>query len=182
VKKTIAGMPTVTDAALANEQLAVLARTPNAPDAPSAARELRSLVFLRAGGRWFALPAEAVTEVATKGPVTRVPGTARTVLGLTLIRGRLVPVISLPELVGFLATGEPAATLPRLVIVRASDGELAVVADEIKGVIEHDGVGEDRAHATDRPAFLGEELAWQGRLACLVDVPTLIATVHRGTL
>jgi chemotaxis signal transduction protein len=181
--RTIHGMPAVTDAALANEQLAMLARTPSAPDPAAApARVLRSLVFMRAGGRWFALPAEAVTEVTTKGAIARVPGTPRTILGLTLVRGRLVPVISLTELVGFLPAGELAATLPRLVIVRGDDSELAVVADEIKGVIEHAGVGEERAHATDRPAFLGEELAWKGRLACLVDVRSLIAAVQRGTL
>jgi chemotaxis signal transduction protein len=182
--KTLHGMPAVTDAALANEQLSVLARSPAAPDPEAgAAHELRPLVFLRAGGRWFALPAEAVAEVATKGPVTRVPGTARTVLGLTLVRGRLVPVVSLPELVGFTATaGDAAATLPRLVIVRADDSEVALVADEIRGVIEHDAVGEERTHAPDRPVFLGEELSWQGRLACLIDVRGLVAAVQRGTL
>ena len=43
-------------------------------------------------------------------------------------------------------------------------------------------MGEERTHAPDRPAFLGEELAWQGRLACLIDVRGLIAAVQRGTL
>lgn len=182
--KTIHGMPAVTDAALANEQLSVLARSAVAPDLDrtAAAVEMVSLVFLRAGSRWFALPAETVAEVATKGPVTRVPGTARTILGLTLVRGRLVPVISMPEMVGFSSQGEAAATLPRLVIVRSGDAEVAVVADEIRGVIEHDGSREERAHASDRPSFLADEISWQGRLACLIDVRGLVAAVQRGTM
>jgi purine-binding chemotaxis protein CheW len=183
VNKTLHGMPALSDAALANEQLSVLARSPALPDpAASRQREMVSLVFLRAGGRWFALPAETVAEVATKGPVTRVPGTTRTLMGLTLVRGRLVPVISLPELVGFASAGEAAATLPRLVIVRAEDTELAIVADEIKGVIEHDRGSEERGTTSDRAAFLGEELSWQGRLACVIDVRGLVAAVQRGTV
>jgi purine-binding chemotaxis protein CheW len=183
VNKTLHGMPALTDAALANEQLSVLARSPVQPDPTiPAQRELVSLVFLRSGGRWFALPAETVAEVATKGPVTRVPGTSRTMLGLTLVRGRLVPVISLPALVGFAPGGEAAATLPRLVIVRADEAELAVVADEIRGVIEHDRSGEDRGHASDRAPFLAEEVSWQGRLACVIDVRGLVAAVQRGAV
>jgi chemotaxis signal transduction protein len=183
VNKTLHGMPALTDASLANEQLSVLARTAAQPDTGVApVRETVSLVFLRSGGRWFALPAETVAEVATKGAVTRVPGTAKTLLGLTLVRGRLVPVISLPALVGFAPAGEAAATLPRLVIVRAEDSEVALVADEIRGVIEHEGGPEERPHAAERPPFLGEELTWQGKLACLIDVRGLVAAVQRGTV
>jgi purine-binding chemotaxis protein CheW len=184
MNRTLHGMPALSDAALANEQLSVMARSPEQPDpsAPAPQRELVSLVFLRSGGRWFALPAETVAEVATKGPVTRVPGTSRTILGLTLVRGRLVPVISLPALVGFAPAGEAAATLPRLVIVRADQTELALVADEIRGVIEHDRTAEDRGHASDRAPFLAEELSWQGRLACVIDVRGLVAAVQRGAV
>jgi chemotaxis signal transduction protein len=182
IKATLHGMPAVTDAALANEQLSVLARSPAAPASQAGAERVAvALVFLRSGGRWFALPAETVIEVATKGAITRVPGTARTILGLTLVRGRLVPVISLPDLVGFTPAGEAAATLPRLVVVRGEGSEVAVVADEIRGVIEHDRASEEKVHASDRPSFLGEELSWQGRLACIIDVPALVAAVHKGS-
>ena len=74
--------------------------------------------------------------MGTKGYVTRVPTAPVHVLGVTLIRGRLVPVLALEGLLGSLGTADVVHTLPRLVVLRHEDTEIALVADETKGVIE----------------------------------------------
>jgi chemotaxis signal transduction protein len=134
-----------------------------------------TLLFLRVGRRWFGVRSESVREVSTKGYVTRVPTAPSYVLGVTLIRGRLVPVVALEGLLGAITAGDTAQTLPRLVILRHEDTEIAVVADETRGIIEHrlEDAGDGKRSA-DRPRYLGAEFTWEGRLVCMIDVPVLI--------
>ena len=99
------------------------------------------------GRRWFGVRSESVREVSTKGYVTRVPTAPTYVLGVTLIRGRLVPVVALEGLLGAITAGDTAQTLPRLVILRHEDTEIAVVADETRGIIEHRLRGRRRRQA-----------------------------------
>ena len=134
---------------------------------------LLALLFLRVGRRWFAVPSESVREVTTKGYVTRVPGAPVHVLGVTLVRGRLVPVLALEGLLGPGNGGEVAPTLPRLVVLRDQDMEVALVADETRGVFEH-RLQSEGARSGDRPRYLGAEIEWEGRLVCLIDVAALI--------
>jgi chemotaxis signal transduction protein len=143
---------------------------------PEQARPPLTLLFLRVGRRWFGIRSESVREVSTKGYVTRVPTAPSHVLGVTLIRGRLVPVVALEGLLGAIIAGDTAQTLPRLVILRHEDTEIAVVADETRGVIEHrlEEASEGKRSA-DRPRYLGAEFSWEGRLVCMIDVPLLIA-------
>jgi purine-binding chemotaxis protein CheW len=135
-----------------------------------------TLLFLRVGRRWFGVRSESVREVSTKGYVTRVPTAPTYVLGITLIRGRLVPVVALEGLLGAITAGDTAQTLPRLVILRHEDTEIAVVADETRGIIEHrlQDAGDGKRSA-DRPRYLGAEFTWDGRLVCMIDVPLLIS-------
>ncbi len=135
-----------------------------------------SLLFLRVGRRWFSVKSESVREVSTKGYVTRVPTAPTYVLGVTLIRGRLVPVLALEGMLGAITAGDTAQTLPRLVILRHEETEIAVVADETRGIIEHrlQDAGDGKRSA-DRPRYLGSEFTWDGRLVCMIDVPLLIA-------
>jgi purine-binding chemotaxis protein CheW len=140
-----------------------------------------SLLFMRVGRRWFAVKSETVREVGTKGYVTRVPTAPAYVLGVTLIRGRLVPVLALEGLLGSLGSGETAQTLPRLVILRHEDTEIALVADETRGIVERRvAITENQVRAADRPRYLGEEFEWEGKLACMIDVPALIAEATPG--
>jgi purine-binding chemotaxis protein CheW len=144
--------------------------------APVESEPALALLFLRVGRRWFGIRSESVREVGTKGYVTRVPTAPAYVLGVTLIRGRLVPVVALEGLLGAITAGDTAQTLPRLVILRHEDTEIAVVADETRGIIEHrleDAT--DGKRSADRPRYLGAEFTWEGRLVCMIDVPLLIA-------
>jgi purine-binding chemotaxis protein CheW len=163
-----------------SQTLAELARTGGGDGGKVAAVKATGavipLLFVRVGKRWFGVHSESVREVATKGFVTRVPTAPAYVLGVTLVRGRLVPVLALEGLLGSVGAGDTAQTLPRLVVLRHGDTEIALVADETRGVIEQTvAAGTEVARSAERARYLGAEFEWEGKLVCMLDVPTLIA-------
>lgn len=175
------------DAVSPSQRLAELSAQAGAPSQPSAATAgdpeaaPLPLLFMRVGLRWFAVRSETVREVGTKGYVTRVPTAPVHVLGVTLVRGRLVPVLALEGLLGSLGSADIVHTLPRLVVLRHEDTEIALVADETKGVIERRvASGAEGGRAADRPRYLGGEFEWEGKLVCMIDVPALIAEATPG--
>jgi purine-binding chemotaxis protein CheW len=146
--------------------------------------ETMALMLVRVAGRWFTLDARLVQEVAVKGAVTRVPTAPRHVLGIAGLRGGLVPVVSLEQMLAVLgpSTSDTAATLPRLVVVRSGEFEVGLVVDEIRGIIN----AMPPAHAPEtgtpgHPTFLWGEFEWQGNLVRMLDVPRLLAAAaERG--
>jgi len=137
------------------------------------------LLLLRLGKRWFAMDVRAIEEVALKGPVTRVPMAPSHILGVIALRGRLIPVVGLENMIGGagMLPSEDSATLPRLLIVREGGYEMAVVVEEIHGMIEHgEAVGE---RPEDTPEFVREEFEWRGHPVWLLDAHTLVAAVAR---
>lgn len=137
------------------------------------------LMLLRVGDRWFALDVHAVVEVALKGTITRVPTAPHHILGITSLRGRLVTVVSIEQMLdggGLPSTDRPAA-LPRLVVVRQGEYEIGLVAEAIHGIGRHRlAPHSDDTAAAGRPAFVRDEFLWQTQQVALLDVAQLLAT------
>ena len=141
-----------------------------------------TVMVLRLGRRWFAMDVRAIEEVALKGPVTRVPKSPSHILGVTTLRGRLVTVVGLEQMIGGPETLplEHSATLPRLLAVRVGAYEMAIVAEEIHGMIDHP-LCEYPARPTpaDSPDFIREEFDWHGNRVALLDARLLVAAAAR---
>jgi chemotaxis signal transduction protein len=133
-------------------------------------------LLFRLGRRWFAMDVRAIEEVALKGPVTRVPTAPSHILGVTLLRGRLVTVISLEQMIGGagMLSAENPVTLPRLVVVRHGAHALAVVAEEIGGMIEVPAPA-GRGRSPDAPDFVRDEWSRQGSRVAVLDARLLLA-------
>jgi purine-binding chemotaxis protein CheW len=132
---------------------------------------------VRVGLRWLALPATAIREVVLKGSVTRIPLSPPHVLGVAVIRSRVVPVISLEATLGVADLADLVPTLPRLVVVETEDAEIAVVTDEVRGITELPTTSlVDEAKNGARPIWVSAELSWGERLLCVVDVHRLVAS------
>jgi purine-binding chemotaxis protein CheW len=136
-------------------------------------------MLLRLGKRWFAMDVRAIEEVALKGPVTRVPMAPSHILGVIALRGRLIAVVGLEHMIGGagMLPSEDSATLPRLLIVREGGYEMAVVVEEIHGMIEHNEAWWERPQ--DSPEFVLEEFEWQGHRVWLLDAHLMVAAVAR---
>jgi len=141
-----------------------------------------TLMLLRLGTRWFGLDVRSIEEVALRGDVTRVPTAPSHILGVTTLRGRLVTVVGLEQMIGGagLLSRESSATLPRLVVVRDGEYEMAVVAEGIQGMTEYVPSMEPEPNKP-RPSseFVREEFDWHGNRVSLLDAPKLIAAAAR---
>ena len=110
-----------------------------APDAPAdltprpEAIRRGSLVFSVSGER-YAAPVERVVRLDRLGAVTPTPNTPAWVLGVTNVRGEIVPVLDLRRLLGLPAA--PSAGARRLVQLKGPAPGLAagVVVDGLHGI------------------------------------------------
>jgi len=93
-----------------------------------------NVVVLRAGDSLVAVDALDVVEIVLRGHVTRVPYSPEHFLGLCVVAGRLIPVFSLRVLLG-VEPGPPAVTLPRLVIFKDDEHDIAFSCEEARGVV-----------------------------------------------
>ena len=75
-------------------------------------RGIRHFLTFRVSDRRYALPAEDIVEVIRLPPVARVPQAPKGLLGLTNLRGAVLPVASMRSLLGQ-ADGAASASLPK---------------------------------------------------------------------
>jgi len=136
-------------------------------------RRTISLVVMRVGDRWFGVKAATVREVVIKGFVTRLPLAPPHLQGLTLVHGRLVPVVSLVELFDGVQPGESGQMLPRLVVVTSGGAEVALVTEEAQGVLELEMEVSGKVGALAGVSVLAE-VEWEGRMLAILDSATLV--------
>lgn len=111
------------------------------------------VLTLQAGGERLAVPAPIVREVARIPRLTRVPHAPSALLGLANIRGAVVPVLSLADLVE-----RPIGTEQRVVIV--DDGALfGLAVDAVDALAEDSDSG---ARMLDLPALIAASLTPDG--------------------
>lgn len=161
----------------------------------AAAAAVTPCVGLRTGGRWFAIEAAAIGEVVALPPITRVPAAGSHVLGVAMLRSRLVPVVDLDRMLTGIAT--PRSERGRVAIVRAASLELGVIATETRGLLElaltasdgdrdaggggdGDGDADARDHARDVSGeregvpWIVREVQHGAILYALIDAPALV--------
>ena len=131
------------DSVLAQTFDAVSRRARSAPlsgEAPrsqpvTAARHELSLVCFAVGQQDYALPLDRVSEVvALPAEVATIPRSDNAMLGVTTIRGRLLPLVSLAALLGQ-PSHASADTRARIVVVQVGGAALGLVIDRMKEIL-----------------------------------------------
>jgi purine-binding chemotaxis protein CheW len=145
-----------------------------APSA-SAAAQRRFLTF-RTAQTLYALPAEAVSEVIRLPALARVPHAPHALLGLANLRGGVIPVASLPRLLGDKDTSVGAGARA-LVLSGAHPMALAVDAVETVIAVDADEVETDQAALAAEPgeALLAVVRAGESGAAKVLDLQNLLA-------
>jgi chemotaxis signal transduction protein len=86
-------------------------------------------VICRVGDRRFSLALADVREVCTEVPIVRMPGVAAAVEGVANVRGSLVTVVRVADLLGVETGSRPS---PWLVVLQYRDGRVALGVDEVE--------------------------------------------------
>jgi purine-binding chemotaxis protein CheW len=96
--------------------------------------ELAGEPFLtfKSEGRFYALPAASVSEVARMPPLARVPQAPRSLLGLANLRGSVLPVASVRALLG---REDVATTHASRLIILEGASPVALAVDEVANLI-----------------------------------------------
>jgi purine-binding chemotaxis protein CheW len=127
-------------------------------------------VRLRVGRESYAVPIENVLEVAELGDVSAVPGSGPAVLGVCNLRGQVLPVFDLAQVLSI--AGDAAA---QRVVVAEHAGQLAGLAvDEITDVGELSRDAEET-----ETEYLSGAVLENGQLIGILDVGRLFGSLAR---
>lgn len=80
----------------------------------------------------YAIPIQDIHEIIKMQPITEIPNSLVYVKGVIDLRGKVVPVISLRELFGFVEAGYTKAT--RIVVVKHREESVGLIVDEVNKV------------------------------------------------
>jgi purine-binding chemotaxis protein CheW len=120
-----------------NKSRALKASEPrSATDATDAAAEQAAmLVTFDVGGQEFALELDAVQEILPAPPSsTAVPRAEALVLGVTSVRDRLLPLLSLRGLLGFPQAGASDAR-EKVIVMKIGGAQVGLVADRARAIV-----------------------------------------------
>jgi purine-binding chemotaxis protein CheW len=132
------------------------------------------LLVFRAGGERFAVGLAAVDEVIDTGAITGFPQSPRTMLGVSEIRGALIPVYTPGP-----ALGVEISERKKIVVARSRDGRrVGLAVDDAEGVMAFDFEMLNTSSA--QGMLLG--ISPRGSLLAVVDIEALVAacTIDRA--
>jgi purine-binding chemotaxis protein CheW len=104
----------------------------------NSAATIEMLVTFEVAGQEFALPLAAVEEILpAPADITAVARAEAAVLGLTTVRSRLLPLLSLRTLLGF-AAPTAADDRQKVVVMKLGDSRVGLVADRARAIVAAD--------------------------------------------
>jgi purine-binding chemotaxis protein CheW len=154
----------------------VLLAAPDAPPTP------RACLFALAGTR-FAVDVRNAREVVLFEEITAVPRAPRHLVGVANLRGTVMPIVDVRELLG-LPESRPGRTL-RTLVVRDGAVQAALVVDTVLGLEPFEAVVP--ADSPTAPGMRGPRplmTGWiqgAGEALPLLDVPKILAALRPPT-
>ena len=125
-------------------------------------------VRLRVAGEAYAVPVGNVLEVVRPGEVTPVPGSAAGLLGVLNLRGHVLAVADLAQILGLRAAAAPA----RMLVAESGELRAGFVIDEVSEVGE---LGHP-TEATESELLAGATLA-DGDLIGIIDLDRVLSSL-----
>lgn len=153
------------------------------PASPDALPAPRACLFSVAGTR-FAVDVRSAREVVLFDEITAVPRAPRHLVGVANLRGTVMPIVDLRELLS-LPPSRPGRPL-RTLVVRDGAVQAALVVDAVLG-LESFGDVEPADSPTaagmrgPRPVMAGW-IQWAGETLPLLDVPKILAALRPSSL
>jgi purine-binding chemotaxis protein CheW len=126
----------------------------------------QAFLAIGAGQVGWALRMEAVAGIYRRKQITALPGGPAALLGLTNIRGAVIPVYDLRVLLN--ADGSDAA--PSWLVITALPQQIGLAFDRFDGYVQHDG--EQVFTDSDR-----QTLRTGAQVRAIVDLPALLESI-----
>jgi len=137
--------------------------------------------LLTLGGEVYAVDLRHVREVFEVDVITPVPGMPSALVGVTNVRGAVIPVMDLRRMLN-LPTAGPAP--PYAVIIKHGNHQVGVLVErvpEIRTVRTEQFLPTPSGDAKEGKPFLTAVLRLDDRMGGVVEVPTLLACVETGS-
>jgi chemotaxis signal transduction protein len=129
---------------------------------------MASYVRMKVAAEAYAMPVEHVLEASELARVRAVPGARPELLGVSNLRGQILPVVDLARLLGIHRTARPS----RLLVAEARGFRVGFALDEVSGISDLGELEEPStpAEGAERGLLIGTALS-DGELVGVVDVP-----------
>lgn len=133
------------------------------PAVPAAAERF---LLVKSGAAILGVRLESVLEVLTSQPLTPLPGSPESILGLVNLRGRMLTVVDLSLCLGEVEVGH------RLVVVEYRGRQVALAVPDVSRILS---VPADALHPIrDALPFFSHGAEWEGVMFRAVDTDTLL--------
>lgn len=152
-----------------------------AAEARGRAGSLTRVCLLTLGGEVYAVDLRHVREVFEVDVITPVPGMPPALVGVTNVRGSVIPVMDLRRMLN-LPTAGPATQYA--VIIKHGSHQLGVLVEqvpEIRTVQTEQFLPTPSGDAREGKPFLTAVLRLDDRMGGVVEVPTLLACMETGS-
>ena len=155
--------------------LAERARKLAAPQAPEANSKVEPMLCFTLSDERFLVALGSVREVAAVGPITPIAGLPFEFVGLTTLRGDIIPVLDVRSLLGLPRRRPDQADA--FLITASSGSPVGIWADQVEGVVGIDPAELTVDHPLSSPAFRGRT----ADLATVIDLVALQQSARRVT-
>ena len=130
---------------------------------------MRTYAQFRLAAEAYAIPVGNVVEIASLGDLAGVPGARPEILGVRNLRGQILPVIHLAQLLGLNATAPPR----QLLVAESGSIHAGLAIDEVSHVRELP----DPTEGSESDFLLGT-LIHEGQLLAVIDVPGIFSALQ----
>ena len=142
--------------------------------------EAAHIVILKSGEGYFGIDINIVQEIVLMQDITKVPGSANYIAGMTDLRGRVIPVTEFATLLGHEPSERSEDT--RILVVEHGTAHIGFIVDAVTEVmlVEGDKIeGATSAGASDHDYIVGVAKL-DGNLVALVNTNSLLASSGAG--
>lgn len=149
-------------------------------EARGRAEGVTRVCLLTLGGEVYAVDLRNVREVFQVDTITPVPGMPPALVGVTNVRGAVIPIMDLRRMLG-VPTAGPAPQYA--VIIKHGNHQVGVLVErvpEIRTVHTEQFLPTPSGEASGAKPFLTAVLRLDDRMGGVVEVPTLLACVETG--
>lgn len=93
------------------------------------------LLAFRLAKEEYAFRIDEIEEIVRPQGITPIPNTERYLLGITSLRGKIIPVIDLKKMLSLSVNGEDGNLKQKILILKGPKGPIGALVDRVAGVI-----------------------------------------------